>query len=114
MPPRVSCALWLVVVALGHIALWRGFAAAPPEGSYRQLATYLESHGIEFIVTDYWTGYRVAFLTGERVRAETSFNRVHEHLLAVRANRKKAVEVRRRGAPPCEDGVEVGAFYVCR
>jgi hypothetical protein len=37
---------------------------------------YLDVHKIQSIRTDYWTGYHVAFLTGERVRPLTEFARV--------------------------------------
>ena len=77
------CLVWFSVCALGHVAVIRGFLASPPSSSYRQLAAYLEREGIRYIRTDYWTGYHVAFLTGERVRPLTDFDRIQEYSLAV-------------------------------
>jgi hypothetical protein len=108
------CITWLGVIAAGHLTALRGFMEFVPTRSYRELATYLDEQGIRYISTDYWTGYHVAYLTAERVRAETNFDRVQEHVLAVGAHRDEIVEVRRLPAAPCEGGVMVAsAFYVC-
>lgn len=108
------CALWIGVCVVGHVAVLRGFLTSPPVGSYRQLATYLDNHEIRFIQSDYWTGYHVAFLTSERVRALTGFDRIQDYFLAVSANQEQVVEVRRLTDPPCNNAEVVGAFYVCR
>ena len=86
-----------------------------PRAAYRELADYLDSHDIRFIVTDYWTGYHVAFLTAERVKALTDFERIHEYTLAVRANLDRAMEVRRHTTPdqPCAGTLVGGLFCVC-
>jgi hypothetical protein len=81
-------------------------------GSYRQLANYLVAHDIEYIEADYWVGYHVAFLTGERVRASTNYDRILDHQLAVSANRDKAWSVWRRDGR-CTNSTRVGALYVC-
>lgn len=106
-------AVWFGVCALGHVAILRGFVASPPVGSYRVLAEYLDQHDIRFIRSDYWTGYHVAFLTSERVRALTGFDRVQEHVLAVKANMDDSVEIRRLTDAPCEGAIVAKAFYVC-
>jgi len=106
------CAVWFGVLVAGHVAVLRGFIAAPPVGSYRQLANYLVAHDIRYIETDYWIGYHVAFLTGERVRASTDFDRILDHQLAVSANRDKAWTVWRRDGQ-CANSTRVGALYVC-
>jgi hypothetical protein len=97
----------------GHATLIRTFLSSPPERGYAQLARYLDDHDIRFVVTDYWVGNHVSFLTGERVRSWSFFNRVHEHALAVDAHREDAVEVRPASAGPCDRAVRVGGFYVC-
>lgn len=105
--------VWIGVCALGHLSLVGALRDAKPQGTYRQLATYLDERGVRFIVTDYWTGYHVAFLTGERIKALTNFERIRDYTLAVAANMDHAVEVRRRNEERCDGGVTVAGFYVC-
>ena len=104
---------WGAICAFDHAAQLRVLVQRPPERGYRLLATYLEDHGIQFIVSDYWTGYFVAFVTDERVRPLTDFDRIHEYHLAVRANLDRAVEVRRPPSSPCPGGREVAGFLLC-
>lgn len=106
-------ALWVGMCALAHASLVRGFIESPPRGAYRQLAAYLSAQDVHFIVTDYWTGYHVAFLTGERIKALTDYQRIHDYTLAVRANLDRAVEVRRDRDERCDGAVVVARFYVC-
>lgn len=107
-------AAWMAICAVAHVRVLRAHVAEPPRGAYRELARYLEQQGIQFIVTDYWTGYHVAFLTGERVKPLTNFERIREYTLAVSAHPEQAVEVRRLSDAPCGDAVVASAFYVCR
>jgi hypothetical protein len=104
--------LWVGVCALAHVSVARELLKSPP-GAYRELARYLDSRGIRFIVSDYWIGYHVAFLTGERIKALTDFPRIHDYTLAVRANLDRAVEVRRDREERCAGAVVVARFYVC-
>ena len=104
---------WAGVCAANHFVFWRGLMASPPPEEYRQLTEHLLARGIRFVVTDYWTGYHVAFLSGERVKPLTGFDRVAEYALEVTANRDRAVEVRRLGDGRCSGGVEIAEWYVC-
>jgi hypothetical protein len=106
-------ALWTSIAALNHLAVVRAFAESTPERGYRQLATYLESRDVRFIVADYWTGYYVAFVTDERIKPLTNFDRIHDYRLAVNANRDSAVEVRPKTAPPCVNAIEAAGFLIC-
>jgi hypothetical protein len=105
--------MWGAVSAFNHAAQIRSFVQNQPERGYRQLAAYLEHQGIQFIVSDYWTGYFVAFITAERVRPLTNYDRIQEYVLAVHANLERAVEVRPLPAPPCAGGHEVAGFLLC-
>lgn len=105
--------IWIAVCAAGHGSLVYALVQAQPRGAYKQLAEYLEARDVRFIVTDYWIGYNVAFLTGERVQALTDFERVHDYTLAVQANLDRAVEVRRVSGARCEGAAVVAGFYVC-
>ena len=111
----VTVIAWASVCAFAHARLIHEYANDSPRAAYRELADYLDSHDIRFIVTDYWTGYHVAFLTAERVKALTDFERVHEYTLAVRANLDRAMEVRRNTNPdqPCAGTLVGGLFCVC-
>ncbi len=106
-------AVWIGVSALGYVTVVRVLSDVGPQGTYRRLANYLEGRGVQFIVTDYWTGYQVAFLTGERIKALTNYERVHDYTLAVHANLDRAVEVRRVREGRCEGAEVVAEFYVC-
>jgi len=108
------CSVWLAVCLAGHARLVRIYASGLPARSYYTLVSYLEEHGIRYIVTDYWTGYQVAYLTDERVRALTGFDRVREHALAVTANMDQAVRVSRVHPSDCADPVDVDGFTICR
>lgn len=105
--------VWLGVLAAGQVTVLREYLAAPPVSAYRQLARHLEQRGVEYILTDYWIGYHVAFLTGERVRPLTNFSRILEYSLAVEAHRDRATRITRITETPCENAVVVAAFYVC-
>ncbi|MDH4067159.1 MAG: hypothetical protein OEW19_22390, partial [Acidobacteriota bacterium] len=108
-----ACLLWMAVCAAGHVGTIRGFVADPPISRYRRLATYLDQHGAEYVEADYWIGYHVAFLTGERVKAITDFTRIHEHTLAVSAHLDRTWRVTRRPQTDCDDVAMVGDLYVC-
>jgi hypothetical protein len=105
--------LWLGTVAFGHVTLARTLTQFQPQGTYRRLATHLDERGVRYIISDYWAGYQVAFMTGERIKALTNFERVHDYTMAVRANLDRAVEVRRERETPCEGAEVVAGFYVC-
>ncbi len=105
--------LWVGVSGLGHVTLVRALSDAQPQGTYRRLAIHLEQQGVRYIISDYWTGYNVAFLTNERITALTNFERVHDYTLAVGANLDRAVEVRRSNDQRCEGAATVAGFYIC-
>ena len=84
---------WLAWCLVGHAALIRGHVTAPPDDNYFKAGGVSRS-ACRYLVSDYWVGYHVAFLTSERVRP--GFDRVHEYLLSVDANREHAAEVWRR------------------
>jgi hypothetical protein len=109
----VGIGLWAGVCAVNHARFWHALVVAPLPAEHRQLAEYLLSHGHHYVITDYWTGYHVAFLTAERIKPLTDFDRVAEYALAVRANRDRAVEVRRRRDERCAGAVEIADWYVC-
>jgi hypothetical protein len=107
------CSVWIAVCLAGHVRAAQDLLKQSSARTYAQLAAYLEARGVRYIVTDYWTGYHVAFITGERVRALTNFDRVREHALAVSANADEAVRVFRLREGSCSNGVDVGGFLVC-
>lgn len=105
--------IWAAVCAADHARLLREYLTAPPRPEHRLLAEYLEAHGLRYIDTDYWTGYHVAFLTGERVKPLTEFDRVREYALEVYAHADEAVEIRRVRDDRCAGGVEIADWFVC-
>jgi hypothetical protein len=105
--------LWLGVLVLGHIAVVGRNLAAPPTSGYRLVTDYLEQQGARYVIADYWIGYYVAFLSSERIKPMTDFERIHDYPLAVRANLEQAWIVRRENQERCEGAVMVGGLFVC-
>jgi hypothetical protein len=106
----IACA---ALSASTHARLAAQFIAAPPVSDYRRLADYLDETGIRYLETDYWTGYHVAFLTAERVKARTDFERIHEYTLAVAAHPDQTFVARRTRDGGCPGGVTVAEWDVC-
>lgn len=72
-----------------HAQLWREQLATPSLTNRAQLGAALESRGIHYARSDYWTAYYVAFMTNERVVVGAdNFPRidVYERLLARHEN----------------------------
>jgi hypothetical protein len=67
----LALALWTAMSASGHVRLIDEYVRHRPPAHARALADYLVEHRIRFVRTDYWTGYRIAFLSGERVVTDT-------------------------------------------
>ena len=86
---------------------------ARPPAEHQQLADFLLRNHVRYISTDYWTGYTIAFLTLERVRPLTDFERVAEYTTTVRAQEHAAVEIRRIRQAPCLGGIEIADWRVC-
>ena len=105
--------VWLGVLALGHLTVVRGYLASPPTSGYRQVAAYLEQQGARYLIADYWIGYHIAFLSGERIKPLTDFERIHDYPLAVNANRDEAWIVRRPDQGRCDGALPVGGLFVC-
>ena len=62
---------WAAASLIGHARLADEYLRRTPPAHARALADYLVGHRIRFVRTDYWTGYRVAFLSQERVVTDT-------------------------------------------
>lgn len=64
-------AAWSAVSVAGHARLVNEYVRDRPPAYRRALTDYLVQHRIRLVRTDYWTGYQVAFLSQERVVADT-------------------------------------------
>ncbi len=104
--PRVRQAVcagilaWVAASAVGHARLIDEYVRRTPPAYRRALADDLVANRIRLIRTDYWTGYHVAFLSRERVVADTDgvWRVLQYHRWAVERPRS-VYEVRRR---PCD------------
>ena len=67
----VAIAIWSAASAAGHARLASEYVWHTPPAYRRALTDYLVAHRIRLVRTDYWTGYQVAFLSQERVVADT-------------------------------------------
>lgn len=68
---RAALVLWALASVAGHVRLLDEYVRRTPPSYRRELADALVARNIRLIRTDYWTGYHVAFLSQERVVAET-------------------------------------------
>jgi hypothetical protein len=95
-----------------HARLWHEQLTRPSLTNRAQLAALLESRGIHYVRSDYWTAYYVVFLTRERVvvGADT-LPRVdaYERVLA-----RHAAEVVRVSTSRCNEApAVVPGYYLC-
>jgi hypothetical protein len=67
----LALAVWTAMSAVGHARLIDEYVRHTPPAHARALADYLVENRIRLVRTDYWTGYRVAFLSEERVVTDT-------------------------------------------
>lgn len=109
-----AIAAWSAASAAGHARLVAEYVRDTPPAYRQALTDYLVAHRIRLIRTDYWTGYQVAFLSQERVVAETDgvWRVLQYHRWA--EQRPKAVWYVGRG--PCANhGEEAvpGVYWVC-
>ncbi len=118
--PRVRQAVcagivaWVVASALGHVRLIDEYVRRTPPAYRRELADYLVANRIRLIRTDYWTGYHVAFLSRERVVADTDgvWRVLQYHTWAVERPRSVYEVSRRPCAGPGREAVPK-VYWVC-
>ena len=105
---------WTAASVAGHARLADEYLRRTPPAHARALADYLVEHRIRFVRTDYWTGYRVAFLSQERVVTDTDgVWRVLQYHRWVAERPRSTFYV---GRSPCQNrGVEAvpGVYWVC-
>ena len=94
---------------------WRTSTCGGPRRAHaRALSDYLVGHRIRFVRTDYWTGYRVAFLSQERVVTDTDgVWRVLQYHQWVAERPRSTYYV---GRSPCAAGGTAavpGVYWVC-
>jgi hypothetical protein len=110
----VAVAIWSAASITGHARLVDEYVRHTPPAYRRALADYLVATRVRLVRTDYWTGYQVAFLSRERVVADTDgvCRVLQYHRWAV--ERPQATYYVGRG--PCANrGVEAvpGVYWVC-
>jgi hypothetical protein len=110
----VALSVWIAASVAGHARLAGEYLWRTPPAHARALADYLVGHRIRFVRTDYWTGYRVAFLSRERV--VTDVDGVWRVLQYHRWIAERPRSVYYVGRSPCQNrGVEAvpGVYWVC-
>jgi hypothetical protein len=110
----VALSLWVAASVAGHARLASEYLWRTPPAHARALADYLVGHRIRLVRTDYWTGYRVAFLSRERVVTDVDgVWRVLQYHRWVEARPRSTYYV---GRSPCQDGgaeAVPGVYWVC-
>ena len=111
----LALAAWTAMSAIGHAQLINEYARHTPPAHARALADYLVENRIRLVRTDYWTGYRIAFLSEERVVTDTDgVWRVLQYHRWVEERPRSTYYV---GRSPCAGpGAEAvpGVYWVCR
>ena len=110
----LALGVWAASSLIGHARLADEYLRRTPPAHARALADYLVGHRIRFVRTDYWTGYRVAFLSQERVVTDTDgVWRVLQYHTWVSERPRSAYYV---GRAPCAAGGAAavpGVYWVC-
>ncbi|MFO7692901.1 MAG: hypothetical protein R6V57_07450 [Vicinamibacterales bacterium] len=110
----VAIGVWTAASLTGHARLADEYLRHTPPAHARALADYLVEHRIRLVRTDYWTGYRVAFLSQERVVTDTDgvWRVLQYHQWATERPRSTSVV----GRSPCQgrgDEAVPGVYWVC-
>jgi hypothetical protein len=105
--------IWAAVSIRSHAELLSYYVGPePPPNEYRRLTEELTARGIRYVWSDYWTAYMIDFLSDERIIAtSTGYMRVAEYEKAVLRHADEAMIVSRE---PCEGGVPIRRFYLCK
>jgi len=110
----IALSVWTAASVAGHARLAGEYLWRTPPAHARALADYLVGHRIRFVRTDYWTGYRVAFLSRERVVTDVDgVWRVLQYHQWVEQRPRSVYYV---GRSPCQTrGAEAvpGVYWVC-
>ena len=109
----LCCSLIFAVSVAAHVRLIAEYATDPPFAMKQDLIRALDSRGIRYAYSDYWTSYYVSFLTRERiVVASDDIPRIREYQDLVASHGSEAIRISRR---PCEGGEQLTpAFWSCR
>ncbi len=116
LPRRVVAGAFVAVAALNgwtHARLWHEQLTVPVVSTRALLGPALESAGVRYARSDYWTAYYVTFMTQERVIVGAdAFSRIdiYERILARHADDVVPVSSQPCGNTPAI----VPGYYVCR
>jgi hypothetical protein len=106
------CAAVFLMALVEHARLLHEYTTHPPVAAKQQLIDALESRGIRYGYTDFWTAYYVDFLTSEQiVLAPRDVVKVRLYNREVEEHASEAVTISRR---PCPGGQQLtAAFWAC-
>jgi len=109
----LCCGAIFAISIAGHARLLAEYATQPPTAMKQDLIRALDSRGIRYAYSDYWTSYYVGFMTRERIIvASEEIPRIREYQDAVASQGTNAIRISRR---PCEGGEQLTvAFWQCR
>jgi hypothetical protein len=109
---HAAVAVWAITAGIDNARLLYGFVRHTPPNNMRALADGLVAQGIDVARADYWTAYRVTYLTGERVKvASTTVIRIQEYQRLAEQAGDQAVLI---SEEPCPGGERLALFYLCR
>ena len=108
----VLCAVIFAAALVEHVELIDEYATRPPVAAKQDLIEALQSRGIRYGYTDFWTAYYVDFLTREHVvLAPRDVVKIRLYNREVEAHASEAVTISRRA---CAGGRQLTpAFWAC-
>jgi hypothetical protein len=107
-----ALAMWASLSLVASARLQILYATDPPRNQMRELADALTARGVTVAQAPYWRAYRIAFLTGERIKvASGDVVRIEEYqrLAAQEGPRLLLIQ-----EGPCPGGETVAIWYLCR
>jgi hypothetical protein len=109
----VCYAAVLAISVAAHARLLGEYVTNPPIALKQELIQALDTRGIKYGYTDYWTAYYVTFLSRERIiLSPEDIVKVRTYTHLIDAHRDEAVRVARR---PCPGGDQLtAAFWSCK
>jgi hypothetical protein len=107
-----AIAVWALFAGVDNGRLLYAFVDRTPPNDMRVLADGLVARGIDVAESDYWTAYRLSYLTGERVKvASTTVIRITEYQRLAAAKGKQLMQI---SEDPCPaPAARLAIWYLC-
>lgn len=108
----VAMTVWLAGSAVDHWHQAVRYVRAPETDELRDLINGMLARDLHVAEAGYWRAYKIAFLSGERIKvASTDVIRIEEYQALAAAAGPRLVTLQES---PCGDAEKVSLWYLCR